>query len=210
MKYIIYSVIICCILIIGFSTSYSLEVEKFNLQCVINIEDNNFEITQPINAQVVIKNVGENEVFLHISKNLFYNFDFQVRNIKNRAIPIKGNFAFEKELNQNQSDYKTVRLGPKEIYGETVDLSKVFDFNKTDTYIVQAIFYPVPKNLFKDSNGILSQQVQIHINPYKEVGETIAKAEIQKEIELAKPLNADENYRIYVDMQTEKKTGTVF
>ncbi len=181
------------ILLLYAGSSYAIEIKKYNLECNLQLIDNNFEIRSPIKAQVLVKNTGSESVSLKISEKAFYNFDVKVWTIKNRAVPEKGDFAFEKETHQDLQRYKTIVLDTGEEFGKEIDLNSIFDLTETGTgvYIVQVVFYPVPKNLYR-IEGIESQKMQIKINPYQQVGELLAKDIKDIDEELDKIRTADD------------------
>ncbi len=138
------------------------ETQRYNMRVFIKVHKVVYEQQEPVFVRFFVKNQERKAIDLKIAKMNFLNFSFSVKNLKNQMIGERNNFYLYKQRNSDNRNYRTIRLAPGDIYGKTIDISKLFRLDKTGYYIVQGYFYPVPYG-FHDVNHYPSNKIRIQI-----------------------------------------------
>ena len=186
--------------IIGFAVKF----QRYELKCRLILENNVFQLGEPVKVTVFVENVSKNEARLHLSKHFFYNIEFRIRNLKGDMVIAKPFFTYERESRFSETEYKVVPLSKDEAFARTIDISKFFKLDSPGGYVVQAIFYPVPKNIYPDVPGIPSQKVLIKIKPYGiVVTQAVLKTSREAKIALM-PKEPEDVVRIFIDAKRER------
>ncbi len=190
MKKKLFSLLIFIVLVIIGSNIYTLDKSDYDqLKCVLNVYKSSYEIGEEIIINFKVRNEGYNPINLKLSEKSYFNFGFSVKSINNRMINETRRFYLEKSdsVKENKK-YTSLKLGHKQFYGQSFNLSKYFQIDKPGHYVIEGHFYPIPYNLFAVT-PLSSQIIQIEIrkSEYKE------QLRIENEINLDRQLDKVRN-----------------
>ncbi len=135
---------------------------RYNMRVFIKVHKVIYEQQEPVFIRFFVKNQERKNIDLKIAAMDFLNFTFTVKNLKNQMIGERNTFYLYKRRNSDNRNYRTIRLAPGDIYGKTIDISKLFRLDKIGYYIIQGYFYPVPYG-FHDINHYPSNKIRIQI-----------------------------------------------
>lgn len=179
------------------------ETPRYNLKIFIKVHKVVFEQQESILVQFFVKNQERKVIDLKIADMFFLNFSFTVKNLQNQMMSEKNEFFLYKQENERNRNYRTVRLAPGDIYGKTVNLSDIFNFDKIGFYVIQGYFYPVPFG-FHDINSYPSNTIRVNVHYGQRrmaIARQIARQE-QQEVE--KVRNPNETIEFMLNAKLKK------
>ncbi len=116
----------------------------------------------PIQIKVILSNPDSQPISFKVSENRTFNFQFNLKTLKNETLPPSRDYLISYNSNQ-PAYYRTVTLEPGEEFGFIVDLDSFVNVTEPGVYILDGQFF---KDLnSRSAEGIQSNKLSLTIRP---------------------------------------------
>ena len=135
-----YTIVLIILLILVQVPSFSLTGDAIGF--TINFHNKKvYFLGDPVWIEAVITNNSTETYHFKVADNRYYTLDFTVKTPTNIKLVHSRKFTIERNSDQPVF-FREISLEPGERYGVLVNLNDFIDFNRADTYMVEAYFYP--------------------------------------------------------------------
>ena len=185
-------------------------LEKPPIEVRIKLLRQVYRIKQEIPVYVYIVNKGNKTLKINLSKHIFQNFAFRIRNLKNIAVKYSDNFFLYRMKNRyNVSGQRLVTLKPKEHFGRVIDIEKLFRLVEPDHYEITGYFFQNPARSNVDRR-VASNSLRFILRPPRRVDHLVKKMNTKRQVYMGQKLTPGETVSFTINSKMRRDWQAYF